>query len=33
MEDGSEFSAVPIRDDQLVAWPRVAAIAAMVGFS
>jgi len=33
MEDGSEFSAVPIRDDQLVAWPRVAAIAAMVGFA
>jgi len=33
MEDGSEFSAVPIRDDQLVAWPRVAAIAAMIGFS
>ena len=33
MEDGSEFAAVPIRDDQLVAWPRVAAIAAMVGFS
>lgn len=33
MDDGSEFSAVPIRDNQLVAWPRVAAIAAMVGFS
>ena len=33
MEDGSEFSAVPIRDEQLVAWPRVAAISAMVGFS
>lgn len=33
MEDGSEFSAVPIREDQLVTWPRVAAIAAMVGFS
>jgi len=33
MEDGSEFSAVPIRDDQLVAWPRVAAVAAMIGFS
>ncbi len=33
MEASSEFSAVPIRDDQLVAWPRVAAIAAMVGFS
>ena len=33
MEDGSEFSAVPIRSDQLVSWPRVAAVAAMVGFS
>lgn len=33
MEDGSEFSAVPIRDEQLVAWPRVTAISAMVGFS
>lgn len=33
MEDGSEFAAVPIRGEQLVAWPRVAAIAAMVGFS
>ena len=33
MEDGSEFSAVPIKDDQLVAWWRVAAVAAMVGFS
>ena len=33
MEDSSEFSAVPIRDDQLVAWPRVAAVSAMVGFS
>ena len=33
MEDGSEFAAVPIREEQLVAWPRVAAIAAMVGFS
>lgn len=33
MEDGSEFSAVPIRENQLVAWPRVAAISAMVGFS
>mgnify|MGYP000117479422 CR=1 FL=1 len=29
----SEFAAVPIRQDQLVAWPRVAAVAAMVGFS
>jgi cytosine permease len=33
MEDSSEFAAVPIRDDQIVAWPRVAAISAMVGFS
>jgi cytosine permease len=33
MEDVSEFSAVPIREAQLVAWPRVAAISAMVGFS
>jgi len=33
MEDGSEFSAVPIREEQFVAWPRVAAISAMVGFS
>ena len=33
MEDGSEFSAVPIRGDQLVSWPRVAAVSAMVGFS
>lgn len=33
MEDANEFSAVPIREEQLVAWPRVAAIAAMVGFS
>ena len=33
MDNNSEFSAVPIRDEQLVAWPRVAAIAAMVGFS
>lgn len=33
MEDGSEFSAEPIRDNQLVAWPRVAAVSAMVGFS
>ena len=33
MDDKSEFAAVPIREDQLVAWPRVAAISAMVGFS
>lgn len=29
----SEFEAVAIQDHQLVAWPRVAAIAAMVAFS
>lgn len=28
-----EFDAVAIRDDQLVPWPRVAAVAAMVAFS
>lgn len=33
MDDGSEFSAAPIGDDQLVAWPRVAAIAVMVAFA
>lgn len=33
MEDGNEFSATPVRDDQLVAWPRVAAVAVMVAFS
>jgi len=31
--DSNEFEAVAITDDQLVAWPRVAAIAAMVAFS
>ena len=29
----SEFAAVTITDDKLVSWPRVAAVAAMVGFS
>ncbi len=29
----SEYSSAPITDDQLVAWPRVAAIACMVSFS
>lgn len=33
MSDTSEFSAAPITDDQLVAWPRVAAIAVMVAFA
>lgn len=31
--DDSEFAAIPITDDKLVAWPRVAAISAMVAFS
>jgi len=33
MTENSEFSAAPIADDQLVAWPRVAAIAVMVAFA
>lgn len=33
MEQQSEFSAAPISDDQLVAWPRVAAVSSMVSFS
>lgn len=33
MTDSSEFSAAPISDDQLVGWPRVAAIAVMVAFA
>lgn len=33
MADNSEFSAAPITDDQLVGWPRVAAIAVMVAFA
>lgn len=32
-EQVNEFSAVAITDDQLVPWPRVAAVAAMVAFS
>lgn len=32
-EKVSEFAAVAIPDNQLVAWPRVAAVAAMVAFS
>lgn len=32
-EQVSEFSAVKIGDDQLVPWPRVAAVGAMVAFS
>lgn len=33
MESGNEFSAEKVADGQLVAWPRVAAVAAMVSFS
>lgn len=33
MSHTSEFSAAPISEDQLVAWPRVAAIAVMVAFA
>lgn len=33
MDETSEFDAVAIGDDQLVAWPRIAAVAAMVAFS
>jgi cytosine permease len=32
-QETNEFSAVAITDDQLVSWPRVAAVAAMVSFS
>lgn len=33
MSDTGEYSAAPVTDDQLVAWPRVAAIAVMVAFA
>lgn len=33
MDETSEFDAVAIGEDQLVAWPRIAAVAAMVAFS
>lgn len=33
MSHSSEFSAAPVTDDQLVAWPRVASIAVMVAFA
>ena len=33
MEQQSEFSAAPVSDEQLVAWPRVAAVSSMVSFS
>ncbi len=33
MNDHSEFSSVPVSEEQLVPWPRVAAITAMVAFS
>jgi len=32
-DEMNEFAAVAIMDDKLVAWPRVAAVAAMVAFS
>jgi len=32
-EEMNEFAAIAISDDKLVAWPRVAAVAAMVAFS
>lgn len=33
MDDTSEFAVIAINDTQLVSWPRVAAVAAMVAFS
>ncbi len=33
MDENSEFAAVTISDSQLVPWPRVAAVGAMVAFS
>ncbi|MEP4052977.1 MAG: cytosine permease [Litorimonas sp.] len=33
MDENSEFAAVKITDNQLVPWPRVAAVGAMVAFS
>jgi cytosine permease len=33
MDDNNEFAVVAIGEDKLVAWPRVAAVAAMVAFS
>ncbi len=33
MDDTSEFSVIAINEKQLVSWPRVAAVAAMVAFS
>lgn len=33
MDENSEFAAVTITDSQLVPWPRVAAVGAMVAFS
>lgn len=33
MDDNSEFAVVAIKDSQIVPWPRVAAVAAMVAFS
>lgn len=33
MDENSEFAAVTVKDHQLVPWPRVAAVGAMVAFS
>ena len=33
MDETSEFDAVAVSEDQWVAWPRIAAVAAMVAFS
>lgn len=33
MENSTQMSSLIVRDDQLVAWPRVAAISSMVAFS
>jgi len=33
LDDTSEFAVIAINEKQLVSWPRVAAVAAMVAFS
>lgn len=33
MEQQSEFSAAPVTQEQLVSWPRIAAVSSMVSFS
>lgn len=33
MDENNEFAAVTVKDNQLVPWPRVAAVGAMVAFS